>query len=193
MAQQNGTGIAWPAVPEPVVLDAARAGDADALDELVRRHARRAFVVAYRLLGNREDAEDLLQDSFVAALRALDTFENGRPFQPWLLRIVVNRGTNARKARALRSTAAIPADTAARGTSPLDAAERSELRDWLRRALDGLPERRRQIMELFDVDGFSAAEIAAMMDVAEGTVRWHVHEARRALRAAMEPYRRTMP
>jgi RNA polymerase sigma-70 factor, ECF subfamily len=193
MSRLNGTGDGWQARPEPAVLAAARAGDADALDELVRRHAGRAFVVAYRLLGHREDAEDLVQDSFVAALRALDTFEDGRPFEPWLLRIVANRGTNARRARALRSVAPIPADTAARGTSPLDAAERSELRDWLRRALDTLPERRRQIMELFELDGFSAAEIGAMMDVAEGTVRWHVHEARRALRAAMEPYRRTMP
>jgi RNA polymerase sigma-70 factor, ECF subfamily len=193
MSRLNGTGDGWPATPEPAVLAAARAGDADALDELVRRHAGRAFVVAYRLLGHREDAEDLVQDSFVAALRALDRFEDGRPFEPWLLRIVVNRGTNARKARALRSVAPIPADAAARGTSPLDAAERSELRDWLRRALDTLPERRRQIMELFELDGFSAAEIGAMMDVAEGTVRWHVHEARHALRAAMEPYRRTMP
>jgi RNA polymerase sigma-70 factor (ECF subfamily) len=180
-----------PARPEADLIDAARTGDAEAFDELVRRHMRRAFAVAYRVLGQRQDAEDVVQDAFVAALVKLDSFERGRPFGPWLLRIVANRGINLRKSRALRHTEPIPERAESRETSPLEAAERSELRDGLRRALEELPEQQRLIVALFELDGFTSPEIAEMLDMAEGTVRWHLHQARQALRAALDRFSRT--
>ncbi len=170
------------------MIDAARAGDAAAFDELVGRYMRHAFTVAYRLLGHRQDAEDVVQESFLAALVKLDTFERGRSFGPWLLRIVVNRGINLRKARALRETEPLPDATATNGTSPFDAAQQSELRTELQRALARLPERQRWIVELFELDGFTSPEIAEMLDMAEGTVRWQLHRARHVLRAALEPF-----
>ena len=63
-----------------------------------------AFRVAFRVVGHREDAEDLVQEAFLAAHQYLDSFEVGRPFGPWLMRIVVNRGANLRRSRARRST-----------------------------------------------------------------------------------------
>lgn len=175
-------------VAETALIDAARRGDAAAFDRLVERHMRRAYAVAYRLLDHRQDAEDLVQDAFMAALAKLDTFERGRRFGPWLMRIVVNRGLNVRKARALRRTEPIPPTIPLNGASPLESAERSELRSRIERAVAELPEKQRLIVQLFELDGFTSPEIAGMLDMAEGTVRWHVHQARQSLRAALEPH-----
>jgi RNA polymerase sigma-70 factor (ECF subfamily) len=172
---------------EGALVERARAGDSAAFDEIVRRYMRRAFQVAYRLLGHREDAEDLVQDAFVRALERLDTFEAGRPFAPWFFRLLTNRGLNARKARSLRQTSAVPEDAASGSESPHDAAERSDARERLRAALEALPERQRTIVQLFEVEGRTSAEIAAELGMAEGTVRWHAHQARKALRAALAP------
>ena len=175
---------------EPDLVRRVRRGDCDAFDLLVTRYLRRAFSLAYRLLSHREDAEDLVQEAFMTALQRIDSFEEGRPFGPWFFRILVNRGLNARKRRALRATDVIPDGTATALCSPDRDAERGELRDRLRAAMERLPERQRVIVQLFELEGFAGAEIAEILDIAEGTVRWHLHEARRALRADLAPYRR---
>src|SRR5690349_7949113 len=77
-------------------------GDKRAFDELARRYARRAFAVAYRILRHTQDAEDLVQDAFVAALGGIGSFDPSRPFAPWFFRIVVNRSLNASSARSTR-------------------------------------------------------------------------------------------
>lgn len=163
-----------------------RAGDALAFEVLVGRHMRRAYTVAYRLLGRRQDAEDVVQDSFVAALVKIESFQAGRPFAPWLLRIVANRALNHRAAQARRAAQALPDAVASSEPSPLEAAERTQRRERITRALKALPEPQRWVVQLFDVDGFSGAEIASMLGMPEGTVRWHLHQARQALRATLE-------
>jgi RNA polymerase sigma-70 factor, ECF subfamily len=175
---------------EPALVERVRRGEPAAFDALVTRYMRRAFGVAYRLLGNREDAEDLVQETFMTVLRRIDTFQRGRAFSPWFYRILVNRGLNARKARALRTAADLPDDAAAGGASPERMAERAELQGRLRAALDGLPERQRVIVELFELEGFGGAEIAEILEISDGTVRWHLHEARRTLRQALAAYDR---
>ena len=149
---------------------------------------RRAFSIAYRLLGHREDAEDLVQDAFLCALERIDTFHSGRSFGPWLARIVVNRGLNTRKARALRQTEAIPDDAPASSMLPDRAAEQAELRARCRAALHALPEQQRIITGLFELEGFTGAEIAEILEIPAGTVRWQLHEARKALRGALALY-----
>ncbi|NUO61981.1 MAG: sigma-70 family RNA polymerase sigma factor [Gemmatimonadaceae bacterium] len=174
---------------ESALVERVRGGDVAAFDELVQRHMKRAYAVAYRLLGHREDAEDLVQDAFIQALDRIDTFEAGRPFAPWFFRILTNRGLNARQSRALRTMSELPEDVAGALVSPERAAERADLAERLRDAVAKLPERQQLIVQLFEIDGWTSAEIAATLGIADGTVRWHVHEARRALRAELEPYR----
>ena len=169
------------------LVERVLAGNAGAFDELVRRYLRRAFAVSIRILGNREDAEDMTQESFLAALEKLHTFDTSRPFGPWLFRIVANRSLNARKARAVRRAEPIPDDLAAGGASPLAEVERRERGESLRAALESLPERQRQIVRLFELEGFSSIEIGDMLGMPDGTVRWHLHQARAALRAALKP------
>ena len=170
---------------EADLIEAVTAGDAKAFDELVGSHMRRAFAVAYRLLRQRQDAEDVVQEGFLAALIKIDTFERGRPFGPWLLRIVANRAINLRKAQALRRTEPIPPAVASGDESPAEAAARSELRRELEHALARLPDQQRLVIELFELDGFTGPEIADMLEIAEGTVRWHLHQARQTLRRAL--------
>ena len=183
---------AVPAAPddESELIERVRRGDGPAFDVLVTRYMRRAFSVAYRVLGHKEDAEDLVQEAFIAALQRIDSFEAGRPFGPWFFRILVNRGLNARKSRALRTTDEIPEAAASSSPSPERVAERGELRDRLRVAMASLPERQRVIVELFELEGFGGTEIAEILEISDGTVRWHLHEARKALREALSQYQR---
>ncbi|HEU4722135.1 MAG TPA: sigma-70 family RNA polymerase sigma factor [Gemmatimonadaceae bacterium] len=162
----------------------ARAGDAAAFDTLVRTYMEQAYRVAYRVVGHREDAEDLVQEAFLAAYQYLDSFEVGRPFGPWLMRIVLNRGANLRRSRARRSTEP-ETEGVSDAPSALEETERSDLGRVLHEALGTLSERQRMIVTMFDVDGLTSAEIGEMLELAPGTVRWHLHEARRHLRGVL--------
>jgi RNA polymerase sigma-70 factor (ECF subfamily) len=173
---------------ESRLVEGVKAGNAAAFDELTSRHMRRAFGVAYRLLGQRQDAEDVVQEAFLAALVKIDTFERGRAFGPLLFRIVANRAINLRKSRALRRADPIPDGIASRGESPVEAAQRSELRRELQRALAQLPDEQRWVVELFEIDGFTGPEIAEMLEMADGTVRWHLHCARQTLRTVLADF-----
>jgi RNA polymerase sigma-70 factor (ECF subfamily) len=178
-------GNATPPEEEPVLVERVRGGETAAFDVLVRRYLRRAYAVAYRILGHREDAEDLVQEAFMTALDHIDTFQVGQPFGPWFFRILVNRGLNARKARAVRQTAPVPDVAADSRSSPLADVERGEVRERFRAALEAMPERQRLVVQLIDVDGMKAPEVAEMLEISPGTVRWYLHQARAALRAAL--------
>lgn len=164
-----------------------RAGDRSAFDGLVKEYMRPAYLTTYRLLGHREDAEDLVQESFLAAYQYLDAFDAERPFGPWLMRIVVNRGANLRRSLARRTTEAMT-DVASSAPSALEESSRRGMREVLTRALARLSDRQRVIVTMFDVDGLTSTEIAETLDLAPGTVRWDLHEARRALRDALSGY-----
>ena len=180
-------------VADEELVERVRGGDFAAYDALVARHMRSAFSIAYRVLGQREDAEDLVQDAFMVALEKIDTFRAGHRFAPWFFRILVNRGLNARKARSLRQTDAVPADAATREPTPHVHAERAELRERLETAMKTLPERQQVIVRLFELEGYTSPEIAEMLELSDGTVRWHLHQARQTLRAALAPYARRNP
>lgn len=165
----------------------ARGGDNSAFDLLVRTYMEQAYRVAFRVVGHREDAEDLVQESFMAAHQYLDSFETGRPFGPWLIRIVLNRGSNLRRSRTRRSTEP-ETDGVSDAPTGLDTSERSDTGRILHDALGTLSERQRMIVTLFDVDGLTSTEIGEMMELAPGTVRWHLHEARQHLRGVLSRF-----
>ena len=126
-------------------------------------------------------------------VRPKRSFQSGRSFGPWFYRILVNRGLNARKARSLRHTDALPLEAAAPGASPLRETEQAELREHLARAMAGLPERQRTVVRLFELEGFTSTEIAQILEIPDGTVRWHLHQARQKLREALAPFARRNP
>src|SRR5689334_14730808 len=176
-------------VDDRELVDRAKQGDASAYDVLVHRHVARAMAVARRLLGNVEDAEDLVQEAFMRALDRLGTFDESRAFAPWFFRLLINTGINARKARTLRAAEPDRGDVPWRGASPHDLAERREIRDRFRTALAKLPPRQRLVVAMVEVDGLTTAEIAAALGISRETVRWHHHQARQALRNALAAFR----
>lgn len=167
----------------------AQAGDREAFDALVRRHLSRAYAVGFRVTGNRQDAEDTVQDGFVAAWRALGRFEVGRPFGPWLYRIIANGGVSLLRKEGRRRAEALHDTTRTGGGTPLGDTLRSEVRDRFAQSLGALPERQRLAIQWHDVDGFSAEEIGQTLGVPSGTVRWYIHQARQALRKTLAPLR----
>ena len=167
----------------------ARAGDRAAFGQLVERFAPQARRVARAVLQDPHDADDAAQDAFLAALVKLDQYDPRRPFGPWLMRIVANAATDRRRRRTVRQVEPLAPELTGGGPRPDREAEQSALGDRLRAALAELPERRRIAVVLFDVDGYSHAEIAQILGIPEGTVRSEVFHARRRLRELLADWR----
>jgi RNA polymerase sigma-70 factor, ECF subfamily len=194
-----GTAGATSAIEAPeAAADAAlilrvRQGDVTAYATVVHRHMRSAFAIAYHVLQHREDAEDVVQQSFMAALARLDTFDITRPFAPWFGRVVLNHARSARRSRdRLWRRSSEPAELleAPAAAAPDRRAEDSEIRTRVRAAMNLLPERQRLAIQLIEIDGYSPAEVATMLDLAPVTMRWHLMAARRTLRRLLAPLAR---
>jgi RNA polymerase sigma-70 factor, ECF subfamily len=173
------------AAGDAVLLERVRSGDMEAYGELVRRHSRRAYSIAYGVLYHRQDAEDVVQDAFTRALQRIDDVDASRPFHPWLYRIVLNLALSFRRSRHVRRTSALPAQMRSADEGPDVLAERAGLRARLRNALNGLPEQQRHVVLLADVEGLSSSEIGEILQMPPGTVRYQLHRARRALREVL--------
>jgi RNA polymerase sigma-70 factor (ECF subfamily) len=171
------------------LLAATARGDGPAFTVLVRRHIRAATFLAAQLLGDRDDAEDVVQDAFTVVHRDARGFDAERPFAPWLFAIVRRLASN-RRARDLRrerlwrlwgrgvapTTSPSPADAL---LARLDAVAAT-------RAMEDLSPMQRACFELVTLRDLSTAEVAAMHGISESTVRQHVFRARAALRSALE-------
>ena len=157
-------------------------------DEIVERHSDRVFRLAYRLTGNRHDAEDLTQEVFVRVFRSLDTYTPGT-FEGWLHRITTNlfldqarrkqriRFDDLSDERASRLTSGAPTPDVAYADQTFD--------DDIESALSTLPPDFRAAVVLCDVEGLSYEEIAQIMDAKLGTVRSRIHRGRAMLRSAL--------
>jgi RNA polymerase sigma-70 factor (ECF subfamily) len=163
----------------------AEAGDPVAVEALVRRHYRAAFSLAFAIMGNRADAEDVTHDALVTALQRLADCRNRERFVGWLLRIVRNKAFNARDYRRVRAAAPLEHDSAASSFDSAHELERGELRSILERALMELTETQRTIVLLYDLDGRSHREIALALGISEGMSRQHLFVARGLLRARL--------
>ena len=164
----------------------ARGGDGDAFGALVDRYMRAAYAVALSVTGSHEDAEDAAQESFMVALQKLEECRSPERFAGWLLTIVRNRSRNLVRRESLRDTDEVPASARSRAPTPDRETERSELRGRLAEALDALPQAQREIVLLHDLEGWKHREIAERLEIPAGTVRSHLHFARKALRDALD-------
>lgn len=167
----------------------AQAGDRTAFGVLVDRYAGLVRRIARAVLNDADDADDAAQDAFLSALVKLKQFDPQRPFGPWLTRIAVNAATDRRRRRAVRRVEQLASHLQARGILPDAEVDRRALGQRLRQALAELPERRRIAVVLFDVEGYTHAEIGQILGLPEGTVRSEVFHARRALRVLLADWR----
>jgi RNA polymerase sigma-70 factor (ECF subfamily) len=154
--------MAGPSREERAWVKGAQAGSAADLERLFRAHWPLAFRAAVLVTRDAAAAEDIAQESFLAAVRALDRFDRRRPFGPWLHRIVVNRAIDWARARALRAEAAL-------GEEPAFEDVR-ELGDELMGTLAHLSPEHRAVIVLRHVLGYSPGEIAELLGLPRGTV-----------------------
>lgn len=174
----------------PGLLARLRAGDPRAFEELVTTYQHRVFGVALRMLGSRAEAEEIAQEAFLRAHRAVVSFRGDARLGTWLYgiasRLCLNRlsSPDRRMARGDAALADVPA------TTPDAAAEveRAELDAALRTAIEELPNEQRLVLVLRDIEGLSYEEIADALALVPGTVRSRLHRARMQLKEKLERF-----
>jgi len=185
---------------EAALVERAQQGDLSAFDQLVLRHQDVVFAVALRMLGNADEAQDIAQDVFVRAFRALGTFRREAKLSTWLISITMNLCRNRRRwwARRRAVIAASLDDPIEPGAEPAAAqvadpspgpAERAQHRELQRQlvnALQMLEEPFRSVIVLRDIEGYSYEEIAQMLRCQVGTVKSRISRARLQLRALLD-------
>jgi RNA polymerase sigma-70 factor (ECF subfamily) len=157
------------AASDAALIAAHAAGDQHAFGELVRRHRDRMWAVALRTLRDPEEAADALQEAFISAFRAAGSFRAESQVTTWLHRIVVNACLD--RIRRRRPTSPLPEIGPNEPAVPRDAMSERETQLAVQAALAQIPAEQRAAIVLVDVEGYSVAETAAILGVAEGTVK----------------------
>lgn len=176
-------------VPDEGLVRATLQGDQQAFAGLVNRYLRKGMAVALEYLGTREDAEDVLQDTFRRVLDALPRFDPERPFGPWFFTILRNTARNAAKGRRLRTHDELDNEHESSLPDPLELTGRRELAQRIAEAIARLPSMQQTCVRLCLVEGLSNAEAAGATGLAESTVRVHVFRARQTLRELLVDWR----
>lgn len=184
---------------EAELVELARRGGENAIRTLIERNNQRLFRAARSVLRNDGEAEDVVQETYVKAFTALASFRGEASFSTWLTRIALNEAVSRLRRRRKNSELealdqAVSADAGLMSLFPLSLvplpadteAARSEMRQILETAIDGLPEGFRTVFVLRDVEGLSTEETAEQLTLKPETVKTRLHRARRMLRAVLE-------
>ncbi|MFT3787514.1 MAG: RNA polymerase sigma factor [Tepidisphaeraceae bacterium] len=188
------------------LVRATLAGDRKAFDLLVERYQQQAVAVSYRLLGNRADAVEIVQDSFLKAYTSLNTLQKPDAFAGWAMRIVSNLSLNRRRGRSLRRGASLDVEDAggvedgagvtglsgeslrSGETDPLRSAVGKELGGQLDKALKQLPEKQRLAILMFTVQELPQKQVAEALECSVEAVKWHVFQGRKKLKELLKEY-----
>jgi RNA polymerase sigma factor (sigma-70 family) len=198
LAEVAATPVA-PPTEEQVLVQRALDGDLPAYDELVQRYQERIYATVYHMTANHEDANDLAQETFIKAYKALKSFKGDSSFYTWIYRIAVNKTINFLKQRRNRTHMSLndvdfnvenDPDMVAlvQHNTPHRDARISELQEKLNAALLKLSEVHRMVVVLHDVQGMPHEEIGKMMNCNVGTVRSRLFYARQQLQALLSDY-----
>ena len=157
-------------------------GDESAFDDLVARHRIGIYRLGFRLMGSHEEADDLAQEAFLRAYKALRRFRGDASFRTWITRIAINLALGARRPRG----ATVPLEDA-RGLQCAAAGPDAALKRQVRRAVGALPSRQRQILVLKVYEGMKFTEIAQIAGISIGTAKATFFQAVRNLRGRLAP------
>ena len=166
---------------------AAKHGDAVAYDALARRYLRPAMALAWQYARSVEDAEDVVQDAFHRVVRSLAGYDDRRPFSAWFYAIVRNVARTAINKDGRRAALAplTLLDTEPPAPIEVDPVTTGDAE----RAIEALAPMQQACVRLCEIEGFTSVEAARMLGIAEGTVRTHLHRARKQLQVVMDPQR----
>lgn len=159
----------------------------EAFETLVRQHREAIYRVAIRMTHRHEDADDLVQETFLRAYTSLQRFRGEASPATWLYRIVTNLALNLLRHRSRFQRAAVLFRGESESVTP-PSVDQDETRRAVQAALEMLPPSQRIVVVLFDIEGLSAAQIAEILDIPEGTVRSRLHYARRHLRRRLSAF-----
>jgi RNA polymerase sigma-70 factor, ECF subfamily len=191
--------VSEPVTEELALVQAAKAGDVGAFEQLVKRYDRNVFRIAQHITQNREDAEDVVQDAFLKAYGNLNQFQGQSKFYTWLVRIAVNEALmKLRRRRPERMVSldedvkteedSLPREVADWSPNPEQQYTQAELRDILTRTIQGLPASFRTVFVLRDVEGLSTEETAEALDLSIPAVKSRLLRARLQLRERLNKY-----
>ena len=191
----RGTNQAVEAARERWLIERTLAGDDTAFGQLVERHQRSVFNIAYRMLGSREDASEVAQEAFWRAYRNLDGFDLDRPLAPWLYRIVTNLSLNRLRrnppvtisldAPPGPSKGGAPPEVPDAGPGPPERLLQTETQLQIRQAILALPPDDRMVIELRHFQALSYEEIALATGSSVSSVKSRLFRARRKLKAQL--------
>jgi len=179
-------GVTLTGPADAALVRAVQRGDAEAFETLVRRHLPAAYAQALREVNDADEAEDICQDAMILALERIRQCREPERFGGWLLTIVRNRARSHTRREALRAT--VPMGAEPMGSAPVDparAAARSELSTHLDLALGGLTPIQRSVLVRYDLEGWTHREIAEELGISPVGSRFHLHVARKALKARL--------
>lgn len=181
-----------------ILVKKAQNNDLSAFEELVRLFQNRIYTLCVRLAGNHADAQDLAQEAFIRAYRALGSFRNEADFGTWLHRITVNVWLNFRRKNSVQQTVIyldepytdgdggeIRREVEAGDGDPLQLLEQDEFRGLIRAALDSLSDEHRAVLVLREIEGYSYEEVSHMLGCSLGTVKSRLSRAREVMRRTM--------
>ncbi len=162
--------------------------DIAAYEELVRRHREAVYRVVYAVVGNHDQAEDVVQEAFLHAYQTIRRFDSRRPFAPWLKRIGVNCAVSELRRQERMARAAKRDVAPSYEANPEECAIANDLQAAVSEAVSKLPAQQRTAVMLFSLAEMDLAETAAMMGCTVGTVKTHLHRARQKLRGLLSDY-----
>ncbi len=178
---------------DQALLERLRAGEESAFREFVDAYRNRVLSVVTRVVGSAADAEDLAQDTFLKAFRAIGRFQGQSALFTWLYRIAVNTARDHLDARRRRPAVSLDAihedrtfDPEHGGPSPLEELEIEDLRAVVRATMEQLPEPFRSTLKLRELEGHSYEDVAGILGVSIGTVESRIFRARTKLRALLD-------
>lgn len=163
-------------VRDELLVGAARAGDVDAFEALVRRYQLPMYRVALRMLASEADAEDATQEAFVLAWQNVARFRGESAYSTWLYRIVTNHCLNVRASR--RPSGPLEDPMLVEGGDPIEVAERRQRFSAISQAVRALPGEQRAALVLREFEGLSYAEIAHVLGITVAAVKGRIHRAR---------------
>lgn len=194
--RENGAGDS---VAEMALVERAASGDKDAYRILVEKYQNRAYSLVLSIVGGREDAEDIVQESFVKAYISLKNFRGESSFYTWIYRVAYNMAIDFRRRVSRRNgvvteprlndqNESVQVEGVAQDGDPEKSAERKQLAATLDEAMAQLSEEHRAVIVLREIEGMSYAEIADVLGVSQGTVMSRIHYAKKHLQKALKEF-----
>ncbi len=182
---------------EKLLIEKSQQGDIESFELLIKEHQQIAFNIAYRMLGNIEDAKDISQDAFIKIYKSLNTFKGDSSFSTWLYRIVTNTCLDELRKRKKRNTISydntiktddgeIDRNIPDTGDTPEEIVSKNESQRAIIKSINKLSEQHKIVIVLRDIKGFSYEQIGEILNCPEGTIKSRISRARIALRTLLE-------